>query len=420
MRVTQHLIDLGEVSQEPPAIEPAARRPVPYRSLLAALSVVLLALLTGAVPVSRRPDPTVVPARLGDTLFFGADRMFVVSGTTAVAELRQRVVTTYALPAVRLIDRTTVAVSGSIDFVTLAGDTMLISYQVSSGGTSAVAAVATGTDRTLWRHTARLAGIAEADGLVLLETDRADVVADLRTGDTRRSVPRPRVGDIAEAGWEGTYPRWLVLLTESGALQVRDARTGDLVTTRDGVLPPDRRPGVLRQVDDLVLVDDAAYRLPALTPLWRTDVDLAPTWLQSGCGALICAFRHQEGMVAIDAATGREQWRSDFWVLGKPVGGHLLGTRPGEPGLWVLDPATGRPAGDFGRWEYLGEAGAGRFYGKIEVPGENLLHYGLLDPATRTVRVLGTVEDVSGDCQTVAAVLVCRLVDASVALWPLG
>ena len=426
--MTQPLIDLGEVSSREPSAAAESGRPAPVRGLLAALSLVLVALLAGGVPQPRLPTPIVVPARLGDAMFLSGDRMFLVSRTTVVgSEVRQRVVSTYALPSVRLLGRTTVTVSGAVNQVLLAGDTMLVSYQVDASGTWAVVAAAAGTGRTLWRRTARLVGVSPADGLVLIATDHHEMAADLTTGRLRWTLTRPANGFVAESGGDGSYPAWLAVLTDAGVLQTRDTRTGAVLAQRSGVLPPGRTTGALWTAGDLVMVDDgrgvAAYRLPGLAPVWRGTIDLSRSWMQNACGPLLCAFHYQRGMTALDPATGRELWRSDLWAYAEPVGGYLMATRADrtvdEPGLWILDPRTGRKLGDFGRWDYLGPAGDGRFYGKVDVRGEYRVHYGVLDPATLRVRLLGTADEVSNSCQTAAGLLVCRLIDASVALWPL-
>ncbi|MGK5678535.1 hypothetical protein [Actinoplanes sp. URMC 104] len=422
------VIELGEMPRE--AAAPVEEdRLVPRRALLTLLSLALVALLTAGAPVPAVRAPTVVPARLGDTMFLGADRMLLVTGSkTLVAQVSRRVVSTYALPDARLLSRTTVAVSGGINQVLLAGDTVVVSYQVDASGTWAAVAVAEGTDRARWRRTAQLIAVSLPDDLVLLGTDDAVLGVDLRTGDTRWRLPRPAEGYIAETGWEGEFPRWLVLLTGSGRLEAHDPRTGALLAARTLVPRAGRAHGLIWPVDNLVMADIggpgfAAYRLPDLAPLWRTDADLSQSWMQAGCGRLICTFRHQRGVTAIDPATGRELWRSDLWAYAEGVGNYLLATRAerglDEPGLWVLDPATGKPRGDFGRWEYLAPAGDGRFYAKLDVRGEYLVHYGLLDPETLSVRVLGTAADVSNSCQATAGLLICRLIDASVALWPL-
>ncbi|MCO8270885.1 hypothetical protein M1L60_09805 [Actinoplanes sp. TRM 88003] len=428
--MANEVIELGEVPREAPPVAVEDDRLVPRRALLALLSIALLGLITAAVPLPVRPAPTIVPARLGDTMFLDDGRMLLVSGSaTFVSQVSRRVVRNYALPAARLLSSTTVTVSGGINQVLLAGDTMVVSYQVDASGIWAAVAVAEGTDHTRWRRTARLIAISAADQLVLLGTDEAVLGVDLRTGAIRWKLARPSDGYIAETGWAGDFPGWLVLLSDSGRLESHDPHTGALIATRTLPPRPGRANGLVWPVDDLVMADEGkagfgAYRLPGLTPLWHTGADLSTSWMQASCGRLICTFQHQRGMTAIDPDTGRELWRSAYYAYADGVGDYLLATRAergqDEPGLWVLDPATGQARGNFGRWEYLASTGDGRFYGKLDVRGSYLLHYGILDPATLSIRLLGTADDVSNSCQAAAGLLICRLVDADVALWPLG
>ena len=423
------VIELGEVPREALPDAALADRLVPRRALLALLSVALLALIAAGAPVPVRPSPTIVPARLGDTTFLSDERMLLVSGSaTLVSQVSRRVVRNFTLPAARLLSSTTVTVSGGINQVLLVGGTMVVSYQVDASGIWAAVAVAEGTDHIRWRRTARLIAVSAIDDLVLLGTDEAVLGVDLRTGATRWKLPRPADGYIAETGWEGDFPSWLVLLSDSGRLESRDPHTGALIATRTLPPRPGRANGLVWPVDDLVMADEGAagfgaYRLPGLTPLWHTRADLSTSWMQAGCGRLICTFQHQRGMTAIDPATGRELWRSSDYAYADGVGDYLLATRAerglDEPGLWVLDPATGQVRGNFGRWEYLAGTGDGRFYGKLDVRGSFLLHYAILDPATLSVRLLGTADDVSNSCQAASGLLICRLVDADVALWKL-
>jgi hypothetical protein len=422
--VSDAVIDLGEVSREAPA-PVVPDRLTPHRALLALLSIVLLVqVAAGAAPAAAR-KPVIVPARLGDTMFLGDDRMMMVSGSaTLVSQVSTRTVSTYALPSAKLLSRTMVTVSGSVNQVLLAASTVVASYQVDASGTWATVAVAEGTDRTRWRQTSRLIAISPAEKLVLLGSDDAVRGVDLLTGATRWSLRRPVDGYIAETGWADGFPRWLVMLTDSGRLESRDPHTGALLATRVVPPRPGRSNGLIWPVDDLVMADDGgpgfgAYRLPGLTPLWHTDADLSKTWMQAGCGRMICTFRHQKGMTALDPETGRELWHSDVWAYADGIGNYLLATKAEQPGLWVIDPVTGRTRGDFGRWEYLAATGDGRFYAKLDVRGDYLVHYGVLDPATLTVRLMGTAQDVSNSCQATSGLFVCRLVDASVAMWPL-
>ncbi|MBU2662372.1 PQQ-like beta-propeller repeat protein [Actinoplanes bogorensis] len=422
------VIELGEVPREAPAAVEVDRL-VPRRALLTLLSIVLLAAVAAAAPVPALSRPTIVPARLGDTMFLDGDRMMLVGGSTSQAsQVSRRAVTAYALPDAHLLSRTTVTVSGGINQVLLAADTVVVSYQIDASGTWATVAVAEGTETTRWRRTARLIAVSVPDALVLLGSDEAVTAVDLRSGTVRWTLARPSDGFIAESGWAGDYPRWLVLFTDSGRMESHDPRTGELLATR--TLPPraGRANGLVGPVDDVVMAGDGtpgltAYRLPGLAPMWHTGADLSRSWMQAACGRLICMFRQQSGLTAIDAESGRELWDDPSWAYAEPAGAYLLATRTDrdieDPGLWVLDPATGTPLGDFGRWEYLAPAGAGRFYAKLDVRGTYLVHFGVLDPARRTVRIIGTADDVSNSCQVAAGLLICRLVDASVAMWPL-
>jgi hypothetical protein len=422
-------IDLGDAPHRP--LPPPAEQPVPRRAVLGLLSLVLVALLAAAAPLARPVDPIVVPAHLGDTLFVSGDQMYLVSGATVVGNgVRVRSVETRTLPGARLVDRTIITVSGGIDRVLRVGDSIVASYQLDASGNWAVVAAAAGTDRTLWRRPARVVGGSTADGQVLLAAEDADLAVDAATGIVRWTVPRPRDGFITETGPVDAYgyPRWLVLLTDSGRLETRDARTGLVVATRTLPKRDGRATGLIWPVGDLITVDDGgtgftAYHLPDLVPRWHTGADLSQSWMQADCGELICTFRQQTGMTALDRATGRELWSSERWAWAEPAGPYLLATRLDrridEPGVWLLDPATGNAIGDFGRWESLGPAGDGLIYGKVDVFGKYVLYYGLLDPATRKVTVTGTADDVSGSCRAAAGMLICRLIDASVALWPL-
>ena len=130
-------------------------------------------------------------------------------------------------------------------------------------------------------------------------------------------------------------------------------------------------------------------------------------------------------MTALDPATGRELWSSDRWAYAEAAGPYLLATSgdPADdlPALWVLDPVTGRELGNFGAWQLLGPSGGdGPAYGIWQRPGEDKIYYGVLNPATRGVRVLGSGQRVSTGCDIGAGVLVCRLIDASIAVWRLA
>ena len=433
------LIELGEMSRASGVPIAGARREVPYRVLLGVLSLVLVVLLGGGPHRRPQEPPTVIPARLGDATFIDGDRLFVVSaGRPALrSDMQNRVVSAYTLPEGRLASRTTVAVSGAgVAQVVQAADTLLLSYQLDNrsewgdSGTWAVVAITVGTDRALWRKAGRLVGASAADGLVVLNSDGAELGVDLHTGEIRWSVPHPADGFTAEAGAVGGFPSWLVTVTDVGRLETRDPRTGRVHAAVTVPRLTGRATGLVWPVGDLFLIDAGAsrfeaFRLPDLTPLWHTSADLSQSRSQADCGRVLCTFRPQRGMTALDPATGRELWSSDRWAYAEAAGPYLLATSgdPADdlPALSVLDPVTGRELGNFGVWQLLGRSGRdGTAYGIWQVPGESKIYYGALNPATRGVRVLGSGQQVSTGCDIGAGVLVCRLIDASIAVWRLG
>ncbi|NMO54191.1 hypothetical protein HH310_23780 [Actinoplanes sp. TBRC 11911] len=424
------LIDLGEIPRELAAGPVETRSPFPSKVVLGALSLVLLTLLTGAMHRAPQRPPTIVAARLGDLTFITEGQLAVVSAGRPVlgSDVANRVVTTYALPAGRMTSRTSVAVSGGVTWVWRGAGVILVSYQVDSTGTWAVVAAAEGTERTLWRREARWIGASAADGLVVLSADDAELGLDLSTGRVRWSVPHPPDGYTTAVGDGTGWPSWLVTLTDSGGLETRDPHTGKVVAALALSSLPGRQNGLMWAIDGLIVVQDGdrgfdAYHVPGLDKAWTTTADLSQSWTDGDCGRLMCAFRMQRGLSVVDSATGRFMWSAERWAYAEAAGGYLLAAEPDrdidDPAVWVLDPDTGRVLGDFGRWEARGRASDGTVYGTLDVPDTHRMFYGVLDPATRHVRILGSGTSVSGSCEIGPDVLLCRLLDASIALWPL-
>jgi hypothetical protein len=429
--VSHTLIDLGEMPghRATPDDMPGHRPPVPYRALLGALSVVLLVLLAGAAYDPPPPGPTVIPAHIGDTFTLDGDLMYVISsgGVDSFDEVRERVITTYRLPAVKAVSRTPVAVPGTVVAVQQAVGTVLVGYQLNASGGQETVAYPAGGGAVLWRQHARFVYASPADGIALLSADDGDVAIDLRTGQERWRIDRPAAGFLAESGAGVGYPQWLVGLTRSHRLQTWDAHTGRTIATESLPAGLDRVNGLIWPVSSSLLISTGAgfdgYHLPDLRRLWHTPVDLSQSWMQTDCGTVICTFRQQRGMTVLDPADGHPLWDSDQWAYAQPLGPYLLAVSDAMGGddspLWVLDPRSGRALGNFGAWQGLGPAGDGLLWGKRETPGQYHVYYGLLDPADRSIDVLGRADRVSGGCETGADVLVCRLVDASVAVWRL-
>jgi hypothetical protein len=433
--VANTMIDLGEA--HPLAVSADAGPPVPWRTLLGALSVVLLVLLTGSAPIRPFPAPLVIPARLADATFIDGDRLFLVTQGPAVFDPSAlvKIINAYSLPDGHLLSRTTVEVTGSVSNVLEAGDTLVVSYQVDQDGSQGTIAATVGTDHELWRRLNGLAGASGTAGTALLSTGygaRNEAVwqaVDLHTGAVRWSTAQPPGGYTMMTGPIDEYPQWFITLYADGRLEVRDAVTGQMTATRQG--PPMDPDGdsIVWAVGDLAIIGGqtgavTAYQLPGLTPRWNTGVDLGQTWMQSDCGQVLCAFRPQHGMLVLDPADGHLLWESDRWAYAEPAGPYLVAAEldrgTDDPAYWVLEPRTGRVLGSFGNWDVVTSDTVPRtLYGIHLVPGQSTIYYGTLDPVRRTATILGRGEAVFGSCQTSADALVCRLNDASVALWRL-
>ena len=434
--VSDTVIDLGEL---PPRgqrrmLPVGARRPIPVRAVLGGVAVLLLGLLGGAGYVPPPKGPTVIAAMLADTTYVHDQRLFVVS---AGSVRQDKIVSEYALPAGTLLSQTTVAVAGTVFDVLGVGDTILVSYQGDTVGAEVTVALAAGTDRARWRHPARLVSASGERGLVLLRENSPRSGSlhwyglDLATGATRWALDQPVFGYTVEAGGPVGFPTRLVTAGVNGHLEVRDAVTGRLTAAADVRAPADwRTRGISMWIaDDLVLIGGragtTAYSLADLSRLWDNTVDLSERYVLPHCDDAVCVVGTLTGVQVLDPVTGRQRWASQSWAALQQVGGSLLADGPvGGPGVEpqaVLDPRTGRRRGDFGDWRASGDPRPdGTIIGLRQHPGGDVVRFAALNPATLAVRVLGTAERVSGDCQTTSEVLVCRRLDASVGIWTLG
>jgi hypothetical protein len=440
--VSDVLIDLGELPADGArlAAPVAVRRPPrTYASLLAVLAVLLVATLTGSARRAQPASPTVVPARLSDTMFVGSNRFYLVGAGPELggSVLQTKIIREYGLPAGNLISRTTVAVSGAIFDVTSVGSTILVSYQVDTVGAEATVALAAGTETALWRRPARLLGVSATDRLVLLRENSPQFGnlhwygIDLVSGEIRWQLEQPVRGYVTETGYAGGFPRSLITVDESGRLDVRDTATGAITASTTIAVPADwaKRGIALWPDGDLILVGDhittTAYALPDLTERWQRPVDLYAAYVGPSCGDAVCFFSPRDhGMRVLDRVTGADRWASDRWSYADQVGPYLLAGVDGPAGsdqtLDVLDTRTGRVLGDFGAWQRIGEPGPdGTVVGLRERAGDDVVFYARLNPAKLSTRVLGVAKGVSGDCQTTPDVLICRRVDATVGIWRL-
>jgi hypothetical protein len=439
--VADIVIDLGELphGRQRRVRTTSRRRPHPYRALVTGAAVLLTAMLTGAVHVTSPPAPTVIPARLGDSTFADDGHYFVVSSSDGLVGrvVQKKTISMYALPSGALLSRTSVAVTGAVNRVTAAGDVILVSYQVDAVGEEVTVALAAGTDLALWRRPARLVNLSASGRIVLfngLNPAYGGTLwygVDLRSGETRWSLDQPVTGATDLVPGYGATPARLVTATVAGEVEVRDPETGRVTASATVPAPPEwRLRGLNIWVDDnLVLLGGRdgtiAYDLDHLRERWRNDVDLTEVFILPVCGDAICLFGRFGGLRVLDAATGRQRWSAEQWALAQQVGSYMLASGNDrdttQQPLVVLDPADGRERGTLGAWQPVGEARAdGTVVGVRERLGDHRVWYALLDPADRSVQVLGAAEDVAGNCQVTTDVLVCRRRDASVGVWRLA
>jgi hypothetical protein len=438
--VADVVIDLGELPHGAQRrVRPTSRPPHPYRPLLVSIGVVLVAMLTGAVPTPAVVAPMTIPARLGDATFIARDRYFVIASADqwATSQVQSKTISTYALPSATLLSRTRVTVSGAIMRVDAIGDVILVSQQVDTVGGQATTAFAAGTGQVLWRQAARLISASPSGRLALLLDNGAGIGplrwygVDPTSGVALWSQEEPVTGSTEIAAGSGDTPARLVTATVDGNLMVRDPETG--IVTASTVVPA---PGEWRLrgliiwiVDDLVLLGGSAgitaYDLADLRPRWRSTVDLTEVFVLPVCGDLICLFGRFGGLTVVDPATGMLRWGAERWAVAQRSGPFLLASGNYKPeqeqSLAVLDAGSGRERGSFGVWRPVGEPlPDGRVVGIRERLTDQRVWYALLDPATLSVQVLGVAEAVSGDCDVTGDVLICRRVDSSVGLWPLS
>lgn len=440
----ESIIDLGEL---PPGEQvPGERVPPPpppgrLRGMLVAVVAVLLTLTSSSA--GQRPALpafTVIPASPGDVTFREGNDYFVVAATFPAfnGQVENKIINWYALPSARLRSRTSVAVTGAIRQVTAVQGLVVASYEVDGSGRFATVGVTAGTGSTRWRHYGRLAGSSAAGRVVLTTaTPGSDAATpgpdaatwygvDAGTGDISWRYERGPAGAVGlSAPADGTSGP-LITVTAQGVVAVRDVDTGTVTATAPAPadVPGSRRD--LAVVDGLVLVGGSAgmtaYALPDLRARWRSEANLSDSRVQR-CGAVICLLDRLGGIRALDPTTGRQRWAAAGWTSAAAVGAYLLvgGPEPATGPAVVLDGRNGRRLGDVAAWRPLGASRPDDTIPVVrESVGDRRTWYGVLDPRTRAVRVLGAAQLTSGDCQSTADVLVCRRSDASAGVWQLG
>ncbi|MER5703228.1 PQQ-binding-like beta-propeller repeat protein [Micromonospora sp. NPDC002296] len=421
------VIDLGElrgdVEPDPPPRPPrAVGRPL--RVALAG-AVALLALASSAPLV--RPASAVVDGGLGREVRVAGGRLYVADQEMPGAG-GTRGVTAYATPAgaggaLRPLWRTSVPGGEGLFQVLEHGGFVLIT---GGGGRDGGMVETVALDAATGRHRWRQPGFPVptiGGGLLLFgggddETVDPLRVVDLPSGRPRWSAPMHRGRTVYDH--RSAEVDRVVLIPESGRIEVRDAGSGAVVLTSDpgrGGSPGYQGVGL---AGELLLVTAnngvdgsrrvTAYGLAALDRRW--ELDLSPDEYLEECGDLLCVGSREAGLSALDPATRRPRWVNPRWQRFVAArGGRLLvaaDDRVAAVELAVLDAATGRTIAELGRWELMPNQGQDEplFGGRRTREGGLLVAE--LDPAGAVARWFDVLPDVVEDCYSSGRDLLCR------------
>lgn len=426
------VIDLGEVREAPAGADQRPPWTPRQRRAFGVVGALVLALLAaGAAPVRPTLAMLELPAGIGDrhVISDSTDAVYLLSPSVDALGRGEREIVKYRVPDGREVWRTRVSTEGPFRTGVAEGDVLFLLAEAYEPETIALDA---GTGKVLWRRAGWLGG--NDSGQVLLSHDPREeetalyVALDPRTGVERWSLAVPREEMVLYD--EERLVRW----RRDGAVEVRDLRTNDVVI-RGQVPPPeldplvDGNPGV-QIVDGLLLVAGkvgqrpitTAYHLDDLRVAWQADIDLMDQYVNGECAddSTLCVGGVEPGVRVIERATGRTRWVSAEWHWLWRVGAALLafGSPPEPSRIAVIDPADGREIADLGQWGTLPMASNrdGRLYAARTDPGTGRSWIAELDPVAGVTHVLGVVPD-SFACETSRIVITCRRAGGAVAVW---
>lgn len=426
------VIDLGEL-RDP--VEPQARPTRPSaacRNTALLLAALLVAVLGGAAPAPSRP--ALIPLAAGDSAVLTDDRYHVFAPDAVRSGAG--VLSTYEVPAGRLVSRISTRLPGQLLGVQQVGEVLLAHHAVETDveNGSRMTAVDAGTGVIRWTRPGNKAGLSPSGRSVVVSDyveDKEDrwAAIDVATGQLRWTFAVD-LKDITSIPWEGHSVSRLVMVRASGRVEVRDTETGTVTAAANlpsATIIPDGGATVWTS-NGLLLIGTAGglngYGLDRLDLRWRNEtLGSVNGFVNPACGDVIC-LDSGAGMRAIDPATGQVRWssegqwsahhRSGHYLLSGPVNG------PDDSGPhMVIDVVTGQPRGTFGRWQPGGPPRrGGRLIGLSRQPGGDLW-YALLDPGALSVRVLGVVSGTYGGCDIGSTAMVCRRFDGAASVWPL-
>ncbi|MBY8871194.1 PQQ-like beta-propeller repeat protein [Micromonospora sp. PLK6-60] len=424
------VIELGELrhGDEP---DPEPRRPAPPTRSGRAVLLAILALLTlaaSAPPAAGQRHVTITgPGESGYRIADG--RLFVSDGPSRWDGTSE--VVAYRLPDGARLWRLPLPRGEQPVNLTDHASTLLVLTRSPGTGELTAVGVDPATGRVRWRQ----AGypLPARDGVLLFEDYPSAGGAglaraiDAGSGALRWSRPIPVEGLGYEFGADGVDR--LALIGPGGRVQVLDAGSGAVLRTGRvpvATLVDGQRSDVVVAAGLLLINDPAgtltAYGLDRLDRRWSLPPELNRDRLLEPCGDGLCLRTDQPGLRMIDPATGRERWRADQWRMVWPVGDRLLVAADGEQreaDFVVLDQRTGRRLAALGRWRLSASdptryplIGLRRLDGGAELMAR-------LDVATGSAELLDTPAGEWDGCANDRRALVCQQPDGTLGIWRL-
>ncbi|WP_420118729.1 PQQ-binding-like beta-propeller repeat protein [Micromonospora sp.] len=422
------VIDLGELRDDPlPTPSGPAPRAVGRPLRLAVVLAFTLLASTAAAPVAQRVA-AVVPAPLGTVALLYDGEVFLLepSGTAAAPGWLSAwtVPTSAGARPVRRWRMPVPVVSGSAQLRRHADLLLLTGSSGRLDGEYRTFAHDRDTGRVRWQRT----GSGRSAGPDLLFEDGADGrmtinSVDPSTGRDRWSIPVPSGMVLFSPAADGVDR--IVTVRPDGPAEVWDARRG--VRLHTAPLDHEGTPSNtgFDVVGDLLLAFAGnsgrltGFGLDGLDRRW--EVPLTTPVFFVACGPLLCAQGEAGGVRALDPATGRTVWRDNRWRLsGTERGGRMLASALGR-GIWhpmvVLDVASGRVAAELDVWHLAASNSPDGPVIGLRPAGEGRMLVAELDVAAARARVRDVLPAVSGDCQSDAQLLLCRLTDGRFGVW---
>lgn len=381
--------------------DPGSRPAVPRGVLGLGVLIAVLCTLAASAPPARTMLPVLAA---GGTVFtLGPEALFTAvlsAGPDARSEVRR-----YALPGGELSWAATLpqnvqhlALDRNILYTRSGSDPLTYFLDAVDG-------------RVLWRLESRSASVVTlAGGRVLLRSDTADGrtqlrLADARTGATIWSRLLDGVGEIQNDDLFEDDPDRIVVIGFDGHVTTLQFADGTVLGEGElGVrLPveldanlPAGFVGVTVSGDQLYLsrrnggrTSLTAYRLPELTPRWRTDG--GPAGFVRDCGPVLC-ISDARWVSGLDPSNGAVRWSDPAWSHAGPLGdGTLLAADQQEtPEAAILDARTGVVLRELGRTQLIGGL---ELRSDTKIPEQTWV--AVAGPGDSLVRTVGSVRTVA-------------------------